>query len=155
MVRDDGALKAGVEFGIGLRVLLMYMWHDDQLSQNNDIRLQHLSALVGYLGQYKRLIKSVNYLAFGKCGKSRLQPTFYPPIKVLVIPELFYSIRDITYEQERVDFMRNNQRHYPRTPRIFFRNVKLYVIHDKPVKEENCANISRIVMLAGSIILGL
>ena len=76
----------------------MHIWHDDQLSQNNDIRLQHR---VGYIGQHQRLRQSisVNYLAFGKCGKSRLQPTFYPPIKVLVIPEIFYSIRDIIYEQ--------------------------------------------------------
>ena len=51
--------------------------------------------------------------------------------------------------------MRNNQRHYPRTPGISFRNVKLYVIHGKPVKEENGANIRRFVMLAGGIILGL
>ena len=57
--------------------------------------------------------------------------------------------------RKAVDFMRNNQRHYLRTPKIFFRNVKLYVLHDKPAKEENGANISRIVMLAGSIILGL
>lgn len=87
-------MKTDVELGIGLRVLLMYMWQNDQmdkLSQNNDIRLQHLSARIGYVGQHKRLIKSVTYLAFGKCGKPRLQPTFYPRIKALVIPELSTS----------------------------------------------------------------
>lgn len=93
-------MKAGVGIRIDLRNLLTYLRHDDQmyrLRQTNDIRLQHLSAGVGYVEQHIMSLK-FGQVAFGKCGKSRLQPTFYPFI-IHHTGAFSYLIQDIDYGQ--------------------------------------------------------